>query len=161
MKKNSDSGGSLTHTDKSGRARMVDVGGKEILSRIAIASGFIELAESTIKAVNDNTLHKGDVLAVAQIAGVQAAKQTPALIPLCHTLLLDKVAITFEIDKRGIKVECTVQCHGKTGVEMEALTGTSVALLTIYDMCKAIDKKMIIADIALLMKEKKEISNGK
>ncbi len=160
MKNSLDSANKLTHTDSSGRARMVDIGGKNILSRRAVASGVIRMSANTIEAVRANTLQKGDVLSVAQVAGIQAAKQTPALIPLCHTILLDKVSISFKISEHGIKVECAVNCKGKTGVEMEALTGVSVALLTIYDMCKAIDKKMIIDEITLLKKEKKELFNG-
>ena len=151
--------GRLSHVDQQGKANMVDVGRKEILFRKAVASGFIQMAESTIKAVVDNELRKGDVLSVAQIAGVQAAKQTPLLIPLCHTLQLDKVKVTMKIAKDGIDVECIAQCHGKTGVEMEALTGVSVALLTIYDMCKAIDKDMSIEEVKLLNKEKKKVSD--
>ncbi len=160
MKKNSNSDGKLSHTDQYGKASMVDIGGKRILSRKAIASGFIRMSANTIEVVRTNELQKGDVFSVAQIAGIQAAKQTPALIPLCHLLLLDKVSITFEIIGSGIRVECSVQCQGKTGVEMEALTGVSVALLTIYDMCKAVDKSMIIEEITLLKKEKTEIVYG-
>ncbi len=160
MKNNSNSANKLTHTDESGKANMVDIGGKPILSRRAFASGFIELSEHTVEVVRANALHKGDVLSVAQIAGIQAAKQTPALIPLCHTLWLDKVSINFEITEHGIKTNCSVDSVGKTGVEMEALTAVSVALLTIYDMCKAIDKTMIIKEIRLLKKEKKKILNG-
>ncbi|HEC42606.1 MAG TPA: cyclic pyranopterin monophosphate synthase MoaC [Bacteroides sp.] len=138
---------------------MVDVGDKNILARKAVASGFIRMSPVAVQAVKENNVRKGDVLSVAQIAGIQAAKQTPSLIPLCHNLLLDKVSVTFEITEAGIRTECSVHCQGKTGVEMEALTGTSVALLTIYDMCKAIDKKMVIEEIRLLKKEKREIDN--
>ncbi len=148
---------SLSHVDAEGKARMVDISSKDPLARKAVASGFIRLSEDTIQAVSDNEIKKGDVLAVAQIAGIQAAKQTSLLIPLCHSLLLDSVEVEMEIVENGIKVECRAQCHGKTGVEMEALTGTSVALLTIYDMCKAIDKQMSIGEIVLINKEKKEI----
>lgn len=149
----------LTHVDPHGKANMVNVGAKKVLLRKAIASGVIRMSQSTIKAVTDNELKKGDVLSVAQIAGVQAAKQTPLLIPLCHSLLLDKVQLDIRIIKEGIEVKCLAQCHGKTGVEMEALTGASIALLTIYDMCKAVDKNMSIERITLLKKEKKEISD--
>ncbi len=159
MMRNNKQEGKLTHVDSQGNANMVDVGNKNILFRKAVASGFIRMSEATIKAVKDNELKKGDVLSVAQIAGIQAAKQTPLLIPLCHTLQLDKVKVTLQIAKDGIEVECLAQCHGKTGVEMEALTGVSVALLTIYDMCKAIDKNMSIEGVKLLNKEKKEISD--
>ena len=157
MNDNTDSGNRLTHTDLSGKARMVDVGDKPIVNRLAIASGFIKMSSQTIKAVRDNKLKKGDVLSVAQIAGIQAAKMTSSLIPLCHALLIDKVSVRFEIAEKGIEASCAVSCHGKTGVEMEALTGVSVSLLTIYDMCKAIDKKMVIGSITLVKKEKKEI----
>ena len=149
----------LSHVDAEGKASMVDVGGKPIQSRKASASGKILLASETIKLIRENKMKKGDVLTVAQIAGIQAAKQTPALIPLCHTLILDKVDVKCTVVNDGVEVVCTVLCQGKTGVEMEALTGSSVALLTIYDMCKAVDKKMVISDITLLKKEKKEINH--
>ncbi len=159
MMRNNKQEGMLTHVDSQGNANMVDVGNKNILFRKAVASGFIRMSEATIKAVKDNELKKGDVFSVAQIAGIQAAKQTPLLIPLCHTLLLDKTKVTLRTTEKGIEVECLAQCHGKTGVEMEALVGASVALLTIYDMCKAIDKNMSIEEVKLLNKEKKEISD--
>jgi cyclic pyranopterin phosphate synthase len=111
----------------------------------------------TIQAVRDNQLQKGDVLTVAQIAGIQAAKLTPTIIPLCHTLILDKVSVRFDLTDEVIEATCMVSCQGKTGVEMEALTGVSVSLLTIYDMCKAIDKKMEIGRITLIKKSKKDI----
>lgn len=152
-----DSSTKLTHTDVSGKASMVDVGHKTNQARCATAVGYIKMSLKTIQAVRDNQLQKGDVLAVAQIAGIQAAKQTPILIPLCHTLILDKVSVRFDITDEGIKATCIVSCQGKTGVEMEALTGVSVSLLTIYDMCKAIDKKMEIGRITLIKKSKKDI----
>ena len=152
-----DSGTKLTHTDVSGKASMVDVGHKTNQARCATAVGYIKMSLKTIQAVRENQLQKGDVLAVAQIAGIQAAKQTPILIPLCHTLILDKVSVRFDITDEGIKATCIVSCQGKTGVEMEALTGVSVSLLTIYDMCKAIDKKMEIGRITLIKKSKKDI----
>jgi len=155
MKDNFKSG--LTHLNKDGEARMVDVGDKPILQRKAIASGFILMSEETVKQVREMQLKKGDVLSVAQIAGIQAAKMTSSLIPLCHNLLLNKVALQFEIKSDGIEALCTVSSEGRTGVEMEALTGVSVCLLTIYDMCKAIDKTMVIERITLLKKEKKEL----
>ncbi len=144
----------LTHTDSQGNARMVDVGDKTDQHRYAKASGFISLSGDTIKLINKNTLRKGDVLTVAEIAGIQAVKQTALLIPLCHTLILEKVLVNTIIQKEGVLVECEVCCTGKTGVEMEALTGVSIALLTIYDMCKAVDKTMTINDIKLLLKTK-------
>ncbi len=144
----------LSHIDADGKARMVDVGSKPVQKRTAIAAGHITLQTETIRFVQENQMKKGDVLGIAQIAGIQAAKQTSALIPLCHPLLLTSVQVTCEIDKSGISVQSTVICSGQTGVEMEALTATSVALLTIYDMCKAVDKQMVISKITLLEKTK-------
>ena len=144
----------LTHTDKKGKAVMVDVGDKEIQKRIARASGHIILATDTQKLIKDNLLKKGDVLTVAQLAGINAAKQTSALIPLCHNIVLENVSVGLSIDDTGIKAESEVKCTGKTGVEMEALTAVSVALLTIYDMCKAVDKNMVIDKIVLTEKIK-------
>jgi cyclic pyranopterin phosphate synthase len=144
----------LTHTDKTGRAVMVDVGDKDIQIRIARAAGHIMLADDTIKLVRENLLKKGDVLTVAQLAGISAAKQTSGLIPLCHNIVLDNVKVEVSIDTSGVRVESEVRCSGKTGVEMEALTAVSVALLTVYDMCKAVDKKMTIDNIALIEKIK-------
>jgi cyclic pyranopterin phosphate synthase len=145
----------LTHTDKKGKAVMVDVGEKEIQLRIARASGHIILAAETIKLIKDNLLKKGDVLTVAQLAGISAAKQTSGLIPLCHNIVLDNVKVDVVVDSTGVSVESEVRCTGKTGVEMEALTAVSIALLTVYDMCKAVDKKMIIDNIGLTEKIKK------
>jgi cyclic pyranopterin phosphate synthase len=144
----------LTHTDKTGRAVMVDVGDKDIQIRIARAAGHIVLAEDTINLIRENLLKKGDVLTVAQLAGITAAKQTSDLIPLCHNIVLDNVKVEATIDTSGVRVVSEVRCTGKTGVEMEALTAVSVALLTVYDMCKAVDKKMIIDNIALTEKIK-------
>lgn len=134
---------------------MVDVGDKTIQKRSAKACGFIHLNEETISQIKENDLKKGDVLTVAEIAGIQAAKRCSELIPLCHTLLLSKVAVSCEIKSKGVYVYSEVKCKGETGVEMEALTAVNVALLTIYDMCKAVDKKMVITDISLLEKKKK------
>jgi cyclic pyranopterin phosphate synthase len=145
----------LTHTDKKGKAVMVDVGDKEIQLRIAKASGHIILASETIKLIKDNLLKKGDVLTVAQLAGISAAKQTSGLIPLCHNIVLDNVKVDVVVDSTGVRVESEVHCTGKTGVEMEALTAVSIALLTVYDMCKAVDKKMIIDNTGLTEKIKK------
>lgn len=133
---------------------MVDVGEKEITSREAIAQGEVRMSPATLAAIRDGDVPKGDVLAAARIAGIQAAKKTPELIPLCHTLLLTKVAVDFAIDEAESRVLITgtVRCNGKTGVEMEALTAVSVAALTIYDMAKALEKGMIIGDIRLLEK---------
>jgi cyclic pyranopterin monophosphate synthase len=145
----------LTHTDNKGKATMVDVGGKEIQLRIAKASGHIILADETIRLINENLLKKGDVLTVAQLAGINAAKQTSSLIPLCHNIVIDNVKVDVSVDKTGVSVQSEVRCIGRTGVEMEALTAVSITLLTVYDMCKAVDKKMIIDNIFLTEKIKK------
>jgi cyclic pyranopterin monophosphate synthase len=144
----------LSHTDSQGKANMVDVGHKESQLRIARAEGWIRLGEETLRLIAENTMKKGDVLTVAQIAGIQAAKQTAALIPLCHTLLLTKVDVNLEVIEGGVKATSAVHCIGQTGVEMEALTAVSVALLTVYDMCKAVDKQMILENIRLIEKRK-------
>lgn len=145
----------LTHLDAQGHATMVDVGDKEVTSRTAIAQGEVRMLASTLAAIRDGDVPKGDVLAAARIAGIMAAKKTPELIPLCHTLLLTKVAIEFEIDAEAsrVQIQATVRCKGQTGVEMEALTAVSVAALTIYDMAKALDKSMTIGEICLLEKQ--------
>jgi len=145
----------LTHTDNKGKARMVDVGDKVNQVRIAKARGHIILAQDTIKLINDNLMKKGDVLTVAQLAGINAAKQTSSLIPLCHNIVLENVKVDLTVDISGINAESEVRCTGKTGVEMEALTAVSVSLLTVYDMCKAVDKNMIIDKISLTQKIKK------
>jgi cyclic pyranopterin phosphate synthase len=145
----------LTHTDDKGKAVMVDVGNKTTQIRIAKASGHIILAPETIRLIEDNLLKKGDVLTVAQIAGISAAKKTSEIIPLCHNIVLDSVSVNTVLDKTGVKVASEVKCSGKTGVEMEALIAVSTALLTVYDMCKAVDKKMIIDNISLTEKTKK------
>jgi cyclic pyranopterin phosphate synthase len=145
----------LTHTDKKGKAVMVDVGEKETQLRIAKASGHIILEADTVKLIKDNLLKKGDVLTVAQLAGISAAKQTSGLIPLCHNIVLDNVKVDVVVESAGVRVESEVHCTGKTGVEMEALTSVSIALLTVYDMCKAVDKKMVIDNIGLTEKIKR------
>ncbi|HPD96447.1 MAG TPA: cyclic pyranopterin monophosphate synthase MoaC [Tenuifilaceae bacterium] len=147
----------LSHTDKSGKANMVDVGHKPNQLREARATGFIKINAETVKLIEQNQLKKGDVLTVAEIAGIQAAKNTPHLIPLCHTLLLTKVDVKATLTPEGVTVNSYVKCIGQTGVEMEALTAASVALLTVYDMCKATDKGMVIEKITLLEKSKKDI----
>lgn len=144
----------LTHTDSEGRARMVDVGDKPDQKRIAKASGKIRLAEETVQLIRQNALKKGDVLTVAEIAGVQAAKRTAELIPLCHNIPLSKITVVASISAEGVNVSSEVHCNGQTGVEMEALTAVSVALLTVYDMCKAVDKAMVIENITLNEKTK-------
>ena len=144
----------LTHFDASGQAHMVDVGSKPATKRIALASGMISMLPATLKLIQQGDAKKGDVLGVARIAAIQGSKKTSELIPLCHPIALTKVAITFEIDETATTVTCTAQCDttGQTGVEMEALTSVSVGLLTIYDMCKAVDRGMTISNIKLLEK---------
>ena len=148
----------FTHFDKSGNAIMVDVSGKEISVRTAVAKGLISVNKETIAAIQSGTAKKGDVLGVARIAGIAAAKRTADLIPLCHPLIFDTCKIDFNINEKNLCIEavCSVKLSGKTGAEMEALTGVSVTLLTIYDMCKAIDKKMVIGDIHLKTKSKEQ-----
>lgn len=144
----------LTHFDENGNAIMVDVSGKEVTARVAVSRGTILVNNQIIDAIINNRVQKGDTLGVARIAGIMAVKQTSSLIPLCHSLDISKCSIDFEVDKENNRIHaiCTVKTSGKTGVEMESLTGVSVALLTIYDMCKAIDKSMTITDIHLVQK---------
>lgn len=149
--------GAFSHVDQKGKAKMVDVGAKPDVKRSAIAKGKICLTEETIKLIRKNKIKKGDVLPVAKIAGIQAAKMTNNLIPLCHPLLLTCVELDFEIKKNKIEIQSRVECVGKTGVEMEALTAVSLAALTIYDMCKAVDKKMKIGGIYLWQKSKQSV----
>jgi cyclic pyranopterin phosphate synthase len=144
----------LSHINKEGKANMVDVADKPDQTRIAKATGFIKLQNPTLELINDNLIKKGDVITIAEIAGIQAAKETSRLIPLCHGLMITKVDVKGEIEDGGIRVNSLVKCLGKTGVEMEALTAVNIALLTIYDMCKAVDKKMMMEDIYLVSKEK-------
>jgi cyclic pyranopterin phosphate synthase len=144
----------LTHVAVDGRAQMVDVSAKPLSARTAIATGKIRLQQETVDLISENKIAKGDVFATARIAGIQAAKQTPQLIPLCHTLPLSVVKIEIVTSNGGAEVKCTARTVAQTGVEMEALTGASVALLTIYDMCKAVDKEMRISDIRLVEKTK-------
>ena len=144
----------LTHTDSSGKVCMVDVGSKPITTRVARASGTIAMSPAAYKLVAENRSKKGDVLTTAQLAGIMAAKQTSHLIPLCHNINLNKIDVRLELDDRGCCVRgvSTVRCSGHTGVEMEALVAVSVALLTVYDMCKAVDKAMCISDVKLVSK---------
>ncbi len=146
---------SLTHFDSRGRAHMVDVAGKPATHRVAVACGRIAMNPATLELVESGTAKKGDVLGVARIAGIQAAKKTSDLIPLCHPLALTRVAVEFELLRDASAVECTatVETVGPTGVEMEALTAVQVALLTIYDMCKAVDRGMTITGVRLLEKQ--------
>ncbi len=144
----------LTHIDAEGRARMVDVSAKPSQHRVAKARGFITLGKATVALIEENRIKKGEVLTVAEVAGIQAAKRTPGLIPLCHPLQLTTVNVEARLEEGGVSVTSTVSCIGQTGVEMEALCAVSVALLTVYDMCKAVDKKMKIGEIVLLEKSK-------
>jgi cyclic pyranopterin phosphate synthase len=146
----------LSHLDPEGRARMVDVGGKPIQRRTARAIGLIAMNAETLALVRGNRVRKGDVLTVAQVAGISAAKRTAELIPLCHPLGLDQVEVSFRFEEEGIAAEAAVRSQGRTGVEMEALTAVSVALLTVYDMCKSSDRQMRILDVRLLEKTKEE-----
>ena len=142
----------LTHLDDKGAARMVDVGGKQETRRSATAAGFIRMAAATLGAVRDGSGPKGDVLAAARIAGIMAAKKTGELIPLCHPLALETVTVDFAFEDEGVAVTARAALSGKTGVEMEALTAASVALLTIYDMAKALEKGMVIEHVRLIEK---------
>lgn len=144
----------LTHTDEKGKAKMVDVSQKPDQVREAVARGFIRLLPETVELIRDNQLKKGDVLTVAQIAGIQGAKRTGELIPLCHPLQLWKIDVKCTLQENGVEAECTTLCIGKTGVEMEALTGVNIALLTVYDMCKAVDQQMVIENVRLISKIK-------
>ena len=145
----------LTHFDKQGQAHMVDVGEKNETHRIAVACGRIEMTASTLELIASGSAKKGDVLGVARIAAIQGSKRTSDLIPLCHPLSLTKVSVEFVLDKKNNAIACSVtaETQGRTGVEMEALTAVSVALLTIYDMCKAVDRGMVIKQIYLLEKQ--------
>jgi cyclic pyranopterin phosphate synthase len=145
----------LTHVAGDGRAQMVDVSAKPLSARTAVATGKIRLQPETVDLISENRIAKGDVFATARIAGIQGAKRTPQLIPLCHTLPLSDVKIDIVTSSDGAEVKCTARTVAQTGVEMEALTGVSVALLAIYDMCKAVDKEMCISDIRLVEKTKR------
>ncbi len=144
----------LSHFDNSGQAHMVDVSDKLQTKRIAVASGIISMLPATLKLIQQGDVKKGDVLGVARIAAIQASKKTADLIPLCHPIALTKVSVTFKVDKATPSICCTATCEttGQTGVEMEALTAVSVGLLTIYDMCKAADRGMVMSEIKLLEK---------
>lgn len=144
----------LSHINDEGKANMVDVGHKPQQVRTAKASGFIALQPETIRLINESLIKKGDVITIAEIAGIQAAKETSRLIPLCHPLQLTKVEVKAEVQGNGVWVKSLTKCIGQTGVEMEALTAVNVALLTIYDMCKAVDKNMVMGDVKLDFKEK-------
>lgn len=147
----------LTHVDESGKARMVDISAKPPLHREATAAGKIVMAPATVKRIAANGLQKGDALAVARVAAIQAGKRTSELIPLCHPLAIHQLDVQFRLVADGVEITSRAVSEGRTGVEMEALTAVSVAALTLYDMCKAVDKGMIIGAIALLEKHKREI----
>jgi cyclic pyranopterin phosphate synthase len=145
----------LTHFDAQGQAHMVDVSAKEVTHRVARATGCIRMQAATLALIDSGTAKKGDVIGIARIAAIQGAKRTSDLVPLCHPLPITKVAVDFELDRDASLVRCTAQVEtlGRTGVEMEALTAVQVALLTIYDMCKAADRGMVMGDIRLLEKQ--------
>ncbi len=147
----------LSHVDDLGKANMVDVGAKPYQMRTARASGHISLQKDTLDLIRKNKIKKGDVLTIAEIAGIQGGKRTSDLIPLCHPLQITKLDVKATADKAGVKVESLARCNGQTGIEMEALTAVSIALLTIYDMCKAVDTMMVIGEIGLIEKTKGEI----
>lgn len=147
-----DTHGKLTHIDDAGHARMVDVGGKSPTVRQAIATGRIRMSPAALDAIRGGDAPKGDVLAAARIAGIMAAKKTADLIPLCHPLALDAVTVDFAFEDDAVRATATARLTGRTGVEMEAMTATSIALLTIYDMAKALDKAMVIDEVRLLAK---------
>lgn len=142
----------LTHFNEQGRARMVDVSEKAQTYRVARAAATVNMARATMEQIKAGTIGKGDVLAVAQVAGIMAAKKTGELIPMCHPLLLTKADITFEMQETALHIYSEVRCRGETGVEMEALTAVSTAALTVYDMCKAVQRDMSVTDIRLLYK---------
>ena len=147
----------LTHVSVDGKANMVDVSGKPVQLRTANAGGHIKLSRETIMLIKENKIKKGDVLTIAEIAGIQAGKKASELIPLCHPLQITKIDVKAKIDTTGVVIESLARCVGQTGIEMEALTAVSVALLTIYDMCKAVDKSMVIDNLKLIRKIKEDI----
>ncbi len=147
----------LTHTTSEGKAAMVDISGKPVEERTAIARGHITLARETRDLIRENRMKKGEVLTIAEFAGITGGKRTSDLIPLCHPLPIAKITVTAVLDDTGVSVESFAKCTGQTGIEMEALTAVSIALLTVYDMCKAVDKSMVIGKIQLISKEKRHI----
>lgn len=147
----------LSHVAADGSAQMVDVSAKPVSAREAIAAGRITLRRETLALILENKIAKGNVFATARLAGIQAAKQTSQLIPLCHNLNLSHLEVDLSLGEDGLEAKCTARTIAQTGVEMEALTGVSVALLTIYDMCKAVDKEMQISDVRLLEKTKRDV----
>jgi cyclic pyranopterin phosphate synthase len=151
----------LSHTDEKGKANMVDVGHKPDQVRTAKAEGFIKLSKTAVELIRDNQIKKGDVLTIAEIAGIQGGKKTSELIPLCHPLAITKLDVKAELKNDGVYVRSLAKCTGKTGIEMEALTAVNIALLTVYDMCKAVDKEMEIGKVKLLEKMKEDLSGGR
>ena len=149
--------GKLSHVDEQGKANMVDVGAKADQKRVAKATGHITLKPETIKLIQDNSMKKGDVLTISEVAGIQGGKRTSELIPLCHPLQITKLDVKAIIDKTGVRINSEARCVGKTGIEMEALTAVSAALLTVYDMCKAVDKEMNIDEVTLVEKTKTDL----
>lgn len=147
----------LSHTDGAGKAKMVDVSGKPKVRRTARAEGRITMSPETVELIKNNLVRKGDVLAVANIAGIQGAKRTPELIPLCHGIGVDHVEVSFDMAEDGVLIESRAVCTDKTGIEMEALTAVSIAALAVYDMCKGVDKSMEIRGIRLIEKTKEEV----
>ncbi len=147
----------LTHVNDRGQINMIDVGSKKSQRRTAMATGSISLSAEVRELIQKNLVKKGDVLTTAKIAGVQAAKQTANLIPLCHPLQIDKIDINLCLTEQGLNAESLVRCIGRTGIEMEALVGVNVALLTVYDMCKAVDKEMVISEIQVSKKVKEDV----
>jgi cyclic pyranopterin phosphate synthase len=150
-------GSELSHVDGSGKARMVDVSGKQRVRRTARAAGRVDMAPATAELVRANALGKGDVLATARIAGIMAAKRASEIIPLCHNIEVEHVAVELEVVEGGVEISSTATCTDKTGIEMEALTAVAVAALVVYDMCKAVDKAMVLRDIRLLEKTKEAL----
>ena len=151
----------LTHVDDSGNARMVDIGDKKMTLRTALAEGKLFVSKQTSKLIRESNLPKGNPFEVARIAAIQAAKQTSQLIPLCHSLALDFADVDIELQEDGFLIRSHVRCRWATGVEMEALVAVSVAALTLYDMCKAVDKEMVMGDIRLLEKTKKKSTRSR
>lgn len=147
----------FSHVDDAGKANMVDVGGKVDQKRVAKATGHITLKPETIQLIQDNSMKKGDVLTISEVAGIQGGKRTSELIPLCHPLQITKLDVKATVDETGVRVNSEARCIGKTGIEMEALTAVSVALLTVYDMCKAVDKEMNVDEVKLVEKTKTDL----
>jgi cyclic pyranopterin phosphate synthase len=147
----------FSHIDDSGKVRMVDVSGKPVSKRTAVAAGSVRMAAETADRLREGTMKKGDALATARIAGIMAAKKASGLIPLCHPLPIDDIAIRLDLREEAVDIEATVTSTARTGVEMEALTAVSVAALTLYDMCKAVDKSMVIENVRLKSKTKEEV----